>query len=101
MAKKIKESKAEIMRKQLTVLIDEFDLYDYEFADMMGINRSVLSTTLNGRCIPTMKQVYRIIEVLPTLNLNWLITGEGKQWLGIKPKIIKSASGGVPRVAHK
>lgn len=70
----------QIIAKNLKHLIETLDCYDYEFADSIGMNRTVLSYTLRGMKSITVTQVFKILKVYPTINLNWLIKGEGKMW---------------------
>lgn len=47
------------------------------FADQIGIQRTYLSRLLSDANEPGMALVRKILEAIPTLNANWLITGEG------------------------
>lgn len=89
-----------IFVRNLKKLMQDYDLYQYELADMLGINRSVLNETLNLKNVPTLHFVYAISNNFKTLSLDWLLKGDGEQWHGRAPKILKGAPKSAPRVAQ-
>ena len=70
----------EVVSKNLRQIIVKLDIYDYEFADMCKMNRTVLSYALMGKKAITLTQLYKIIKAFPLINLNWLIKDEGQMF---------------------
>ena len=70
--------------KQVLKMINHFDMYEYEFADAIGVNRSTLSKFLKGTFAPNVRLIIALVNAYPKINTNWLFKGRGKMWEGEK-----------------
>ncbi len=50
------------------------------FANLTGIATASLSNIYGGRTRPTLNHVEALMKSFPTLNINWLLTGEGEMF---------------------
>lgn len=66
-----------IMKERILQLIQEEALTNAEFAEKIGISTSSLSHILTERNKPSLEVVMRIHKAYPSINLNWLLYGEG------------------------
>lgn len=58
-----------------------------KFADMLNINRAVISHILNGRNNPSLDVVTKILGDMDYINPEWLINGTGNMYKnGIDPE---------------
>ena len=48
-----------------------------ELADNIGVNRATISHILSGRNKPSIDFLQKLLDIYPSLNSNWLITGIG------------------------
>ncbi len=62
--------------KRILEFLESLGLTKSEFADSIGINRSMVSHLLSGRNKPSLAVVERMALSYPALDLRWLITGE-------------------------
>lgn len=62
------------VRQIRSILYDE---NNREFANQIGENEQVLSAICVGRRPAGITTIVKIAEKLPTINTNWLLTGEG------------------------
>ena len=67
-----------IMKERILQLIQEEGLTNAEFAEKIGISTSSLSHILTERNKPSLEVVMRIHKAYPSINLNWLLYGEGE-----------------------
>ena len=65
------------MHAQLKKWMDSEELKSSELADNIGVNRATISHILSGRNKPSIDFFKKLLQVYPTLNSNWLITGIG------------------------
>lgn len=73
-----------IMKERILQLIQEEAQTNAEFADKIGISTSSLSHILTGRNKPSLDVVMHIHKAYPTINLDWLLYGEGdmkRKWI--------------------
>lgn len=66
------------MRDRIDELIKYLDISPTQFAQKVGIQRSTLQHILNGRNEPSLNVVKSIHSALPSVNLDWLLTGNGQ-----------------------
>ena len=66
------------MKERILQLIQEEGLTNAEFAEKIGISTSSLSHILTERNKPSLEVVMRIHKAYPSINLNWLLYGEGE-----------------------
>ena len=66
------------MRDRIDALIGLLDMSPTQFAQTVGIQRSTLQHILNGRNEPSLNVVKSIHAALPDVDLDWLLTGNGK-----------------------
>jgi len=57
--------------------MDTKDMSPARFADTLDIGRAVISHILNGRNNPSLDVVMRILNKMPDISSDWLLTGEG------------------------
>ncbi len=57
-----------------------------QFADKIGINRSLISHILSSRNKPSLDLVYKILEAFPSIDANYLLFGETSSLPKIEPK---------------
>ena len=63
--------------KRLELVMDYYSLSGGSFADKIGIQRSSLSHLLSGRNKPSLEFVMKIVSVLPEVDLDWILNGNG------------------------
>ena len=63
--------------KRLELVMDYYGLSGGSFADKIGIQRSSLSHLLSGRNKPSLEFVMKIVSVLPEVDLDWILNGNG------------------------
>ena len=66
------------MKDRILQIIQEEALTNAEFAEKIGISTSALSHILTERNKPSLEVVMRIHKAYPSINLNWLLYGEGE-----------------------
>ncbi|HAG14990.1 MAG TPA: hypothetical protein DCG69_00495 [Bacteroidales bacterium] len=74
------------MIKRIKTLISAKNLSASQFADLLGVQRSNISHILSGRNKPSLDFILRIVEVYPSVNLEWLLKGQGEMLVGIEKK---------------
>lgn len=77
---KIKEKME--MKDRIMHIMKEAGMSQAEFSKVTGIPAASLSSIFTGRTAPTMKHAEAIHRYCPTLNLSWLLFGEGEMHLG-------------------
>ena len=55
------------------------------FAEFLGVSPAALSSLFSGRSNPTLTYVDAIKKKLPTINLAWLMFGEGEMFNDVDP----------------
>ena len=76
-----------IMKERILQLIQEEAQTNAEFADKIGISTSSLSHILTGRNKPSLDVVMHIHKAYPTINLDWLLYGEGDMKKEVDPNV--------------
>lgn len=70
------------MKDRIMHIMKEAGMSQAEFSKVTGIPAASLSSIFTGRTAPTMKHAEAIHRYCPTLNLSWLLFGEGEMHLG-------------------
>lgn len=65
------------MKDRIRQLMETQHMNQQTFSQLTGINSATLSNIFNGRTSPTLNQVTAIQKRFPSINLNWLLNGEG------------------------
>lgn len=69
------------MKDRLFEFIDSLQLTPTEFADIIGISRSAISSIKTGRTQPTLMLLEKIKQKYPNINTDWLILGYGNMYV--------------------
>ena len=69
------------MQERFKQLLEEKNLTATRFAAMIKVNASAMSHILNGRSKPGFDVLDKIAQAFPDVNLNWLISGKGSQYI--------------------
>ena len=78
------------VKERVEFLLKQTGLSQSDFAAKSGYSRAVLSNFLTGKTDkPRIDFLDAIKRAFPTLDLNWLITGEGDMWKGPPPSNLK------------
>lgn len=67
----------EDIKDRIQKIIDSEELTSSKFAEMIGVQRATISHVLNGRNLPSLDLVRKILITFSTLNSEWLIFGRG------------------------
>ncbi len=57
------------------------DLNLTKLSSKINVSKSSISHILSGRNKPSIDFFYKLLDVFPNLNLNWLISGRGKMYI--------------------
>lgn len=68
------------MNKRLQQFIFAENISQSAFADTVGVARASVSHILSGRNKPGFDFIENLTRAYPALNIEWLITGEGKMY---------------------
>ncbi len=68
------------MKNRIVQLINNEGLTSSKFADTIGVQRSSISHILSGRNKPSLDFIQKIMAAFPSININWLIAGEGEMY---------------------
>lgn len=68
------------MKERIKEIIEKEDLTPAKFADLLQINRAVVSHILTGRNNPSLDVVMRILSEMDYINSDWLLNGEGNMY---------------------
>lgn len=68
------------MKNRIVQLINNEGLTSSKFADTIGVQRSSISHILSGRNKPSLDFIQKIIAAFPSINTNWLISGDGEMY---------------------
>lgn len=75
------------MKDRIRLIMERENLTPAKFADMLNINRAVISHILNGRNNPSLDVVTKILGDMDYINPEWLINGRGNMYKnGIDPE---------------
>lgn len=66
------------MKDRIRMIMESQQMSQQEFAQKLGIPPSTLSSIFTGRTNPTNNHTQAIHRVFPSVNINWLMFGEGK-----------------------
>lgn len=73
-----------IVGQQLKILLDSKNISQERFAEMVGVGSSggkTVNNWIHGRSGIPLERFYRMLDVFPELNLNWLFMDKGKRFL--------------------
>lgn len=77
------------MKDRIRLIMEKENLTPAKFADMLNINRAVISHILNGRNNPSLDVVTKILTDMDYINPEWLINGNGNMYKnGIDPETL-------------
>lgn len=68
------------MIKKIELILQAQNLTSSQFADRIGVPRSVMSHVLAGRNNPSLDFVTKILRTFPEIRPQWLMFGEGKMY---------------------
>ena len=81
------------MKDRIRLIMEKENLTPAKFADMLNINRAVISHILNGRNNPSLDVVTKILGDMDYINPEWLINGTGQMYKnGIDPESLPKES---------
>jgi len=69
-----------MMKDRIKQLMISQHMTQQGFADFIGIASATLSNILNGKSNPTLNIVDAIKNKLPSINITWLLYGEGEMF---------------------
>ena len=73
------------MNRRLQQFLRAENISQSQFADTIGVARASVSHILAGRNKPGFDFLLAMSKHYPSLNLEWLITGKGRMYLGASP----------------
>ncbi len=68
------------MKDRIKQIMDNEQLGSARFADILQINRAVISHILNGRNNPSLDVVTKILSEFDYINPEWLLSGNGNMY---------------------
>lgn len=75
------------MKDRIKEIIDRENLTPTKLAEKLNISRAVISHILNGRNNPSLDVVMSILNEMPYINTDWLISGSGQMYKdGMEPE---------------
>ena len=75
------------IKQRFELILEAADLSQTEFAAKASYSRAALSNFINDKTkLPKADFFQATKKAFPTLNLNWLITGQGDIWDGPAPE---------------
>ena len=69
------------LKDRLNLIIETIGVDKKDLAEQCGIARATIFNYLNGKSVPDAKFLHELKKHYPQVNLDWLITGEGEQYL--------------------
>ncbi len=66
------------MNNRILQIFEHSKLSRIDFANKLGISNAVLSHIASGRNKASLDLIMSILENFPTININWLLKGEGE-----------------------
>lgn len=83
------ENELQVTKNEIAARIKKFrkdqKLTQRALGDMLGINFQHVSKYERGEFIPTFENMLKFIKHY-SLNINWLLTGEGEMYIDLKPR---------------
>lgn len=70
------------MKDRIRLLMENQQLTQQRFAEMLNISPASLSSIFGERTKPTLNHVDAIRKSFPNINLNWLLYGTGDMFVG-------------------
>jgi DNA-binding XRE family transcriptional regulator len=70
-----------IVSQNLKELIHQLDLTNASLARAVGKTKTSIGDIISGKSIPKIDIFINLKKQYPSLNLNWLFTGQGPMWL--------------------
>lgn len=70
------------MNSRLQTFLNAESITQSQFADKIGVAKAGISHIMSGRNKPSYDFIVSMAKAFPALNLEWLITGEGKMYKG-------------------
>lgn len=68
------------MKDRIVAVMEALHLNQKSFANFIGLPPATLNSILTGRTRPTLAVVEAIVNKIPTLSLEWLISGDGPMY---------------------
>ncbi len=79
------------VRERFIQLLEAANYSQTDFATAAGYSRDALTNFINGRTKQPKLDFFQAVKrAFPTLNLDWLITGQGEMWEGPAPEKMKN-----------
>lgn len=66
------------MKERIVQLMDLLGMNPTQFANAIGVQRTTIQHIISGRNEPSLKIVSNIYKCFSNINLEWLLTGNGK-----------------------
>jgi len=92
------------INNRIELIIKDFGLNKNSFSNRIGVNPTVIHNIIKGRNAPGYDLMNKIALSFDNIDMNWLITGEGKMLLNDKinesPQVCTQTSG-VPPVCER
>ena len=70
-------------RERIDVIIQELKLSARQFAEQIHVQPGTISNMMSGRNEPSYTVIKKILLRYPTLNPEWLISGNGEMWRSV------------------
>ncbi len=70
----------ENIKERIQKIIDIEDISSSKFAEKINVQRATISHVLNGRNMPSLDVVTKILLTFDTLNSDWLLFGKGAMY---------------------
>lgn len=84
------------MKDRIKQLMERQKMSQQTFADILGISPASLSSIFNDRTKPTLNHVEAIKRKFPTINLEWLLSGNGSMFTDDAPNNPQLSSSSTP-----
>lgn len=69
------------IKERIRKLMEREQLSPSRFADIVGIQRPMVSHILNGRNKPGVNVLSKILQAFPKVSSDWLLVGNGKMYM--------------------
>lgn len=69
------------INQRISALIESLQESNNKFARRIGTSSAVISHIVTGRNKPNIDLLYKILQALPNVNIQWLILGQGSMLL--------------------
>ena len=84
------------MKDRIKQLMERQKMSQQTFAEILGISPSSLSSIFNDRTKPTLNHIEAIKRKFPTINLEWLLSGNGSMFTDDDPNNSQISSSSTP-----